>query len=127
MTLDELDKFAAEKIMGFEILSHSPKEKHFYVYQDSRLLYLTGEGCEEYRGLGQGWQPTRNIAQAWELLEKFCKDNDWAWSLNMLINNHTECTLQKFSEKYYPDTQIQAETAPEAITRACLLASGVEL
>ena len=99
MTLDELDRLAAEKVM------------------DNYGLLLRSDKI---------WQPTRNIAQAWECLEsciqsELGKPNVWlresgTWTCRFMAWN----TLQDLAEA-------DGQSAPEAIVRACLKAKGVEL
>jgi hypothetical protein len=106
MTLDELDKLAAEKVMGW---------------------FLEGKIWESKNGvnniLEHEWCPTRNIAQAWELLGKIKKSG-------IKIN------ISKGSD-YKSDWEVTMDDgshfwtyeggAPIAITRACLAAIGVEI
>lgn len=66
------------------------------------------------------WHPTRNIAQAWELLEKV-KENLPEISYE---SGNWYCG---FEFQTYKHTGQMAPTAPEAITRACLKAGGVEI
>lgn len=107
MTLDELDRLAAEKLMGF-----TEDEWHTHPC-----------GCPT------DWQPTRNISQAWELLEKM-REQGW-------FSSTTELSLDKGKPNwcwgliYKKDGSTRyAEgrgPAPEAIVRACLKAKGIEL
>lgn len=90
MTLDELDRMAAEKVMGGQLLCSSPE-----------------------------WQPTRNIAQAWECLDKF----KWAEpEINWSDEQHCwGCTFRKGPRDGYMEC---TNTAAEAIVLACLKAHG---
>lgn len=98
MTLDELDRLAAEKIMLFEDIEG--------LYSFRHLLMLP------YRTT---WEPTRNIAQAWECLEK----------LGMLFRIDALHYDKRFRCELFP-SHIYAndETAPLAIVKACLKAVG---
>lgn len=106
MTLDELDRLAAEKIMGW--------------IMDLGSAYAKDSDGNPAQEMHEIWQPTRNIAQAWECLEKLkrlgpavsysCDTSDW------------ECQFR------YSDLEIndwESRSAPEAIVRACLKAKGV--
>ena len=113
--MDELDKLAAEKIMDWKLRKEfqptgTPREigESWWSHGDSRFQYLKLE-----------WQPTRNIAQAFELLEN---QESWAMKFNPEENLYTVCA--EFDGNKHC---MQAETAPLAITKACLLACGVEV
>lgn len=115
MTLDELDRLAAEKVMGMQELS----AKDFIPVPNDGKLYFTKlhapECCPE------PWQPTRNIAQAWECLEKFT-------SIGPVVSY--SCDTSNWSCEFrYSDIEVDREcaTAPEAIVRACLKVKGVDV
>jgi hypothetical protein len=100
-TLDELDKLAAEKIM------------HFDAY---------AEGCYA----PDGWRPTINIEQAFELLEKVGQGKERDYVIcNTESNGNTGWRVHlHHSDATYSASEF---TAPYAITCACLKAVGVEL
>lgn len=112
MTLDELDRLAAEKIMGWEWRRSVLPE-----------VNLTGYWLN---GRFQGdlyWQPTRRIDHAFQLLEKFERYTVMTW----------EWTEESSESKYRAvvgvkgigvPSEVWAETAPLAITRVCLKAVG---
>lgn len=108
MTLDEMDKLAAEKIMGMVESSIVINDITFYGY---------AEPGKEYQRLHTRWSPTRNIAQAWELLADY----------DYLVSKSKEyrCLLVSKNNGHIYDEK--AETAPLAITKACLNAVGVEV
>lgn len=96
MNFEELDKLAAEKVMGWSY--------------------------PRYETVGRviDWQPTRNIVQAWEVLEKS--------GFYMAIHFDPKETKERFIAvvpRYPSGIQIDAPTAPLAIVRACLRAKGV--
>lgn len=109
MTLDDLDRLAAEKIMEWHI-----DDDGFMC--DRNLQWYDKDG----------WQPTRNISQAWECLD----------SLGLvhirLVRDGTEGVWRVGLAGIGEEDQIyraciEAQAAPEAIVRACLKAKGVEI
>ncbi len=110
--LDRLDRLAAEIIMGYK-----PNNFGHVAYG----LKVKGQYEIFYGDSSDYFEPTRNISQAWELLEKF-KDVTYYYP-------HIW-----FGGKYwhaYVDKNIlwaaEEKTAPLAIVKACLLAKGVEI
>ncbi len=111
LSLDDLDKLAAEKIMGWHLPYGTENDARNYCYKDS----------DETR---ESWQPTRNIAQAWRILEKFDDvikleripeaDGEWSCIIDREIYDGLLYSNKRF--------QKICATAPEAITRACLKA-----
>ena len=114
-SLDELDRLCAEKVMGW-----------FYVgilIVNSRKSYQTSDGSViDF----SDWQPTRNIAQAWECLEKI--------SAGYVIRKGPllyRCLLAK-ADSYEGEEDLgtyegKADFAPLAIVLACLKAVGCEV
>lgn len=116
MTLDELDRLAAEKVM---IWSCGP------YYGDE--LPITGWFSPQGQMMSHyyAWQPTRNIAQAWECSEKIEHDR-----LIFIRPPAKAGTWKvKFAFGPYGARYLEAEGAfaTEAIVRACLKAKGVEI
>lgn len=107
MTLDELDKLAAEKVMGWEINEHPKNAYPAYWGRDTSARWITD------------WQPTRNISQAWECLEKFKEfridQEEGPEFMNVIIWFN--------GDMHYG----YGDGIPEAIVRACLAAKGVEV
>lgn len=99
LSLDDLDKLAAMKIMGLD---------------EKVLLILEGS----LRHPGEKWQPTRNIAQAFELLAKL---NHTA-IVNYIPSNSSSCVI--YSGVRMGSVSSIAKTTPEAITQTCLKAVG---
>lgn len=102
MTLQELDRLAGEKIMGYKLIMGK------WIIDD--LGYFN-----DY------WQPTRNIAQAWQCLEKL---NSEYRIFSSLTGGHYCDVL--------PDPKANwicgyGEQASIAIVRACLMAKGIEI
>ncbi len=122
MTLDEIDKLAAEKIIGWQNLGGE------YHNGDKHPLEPIRYGDNSPGGRWWNvWQPTRNIAQAWELLEK---QKFGKYFVIMQEGDKYGCELSRPEEDYPPWVTKEtawADTAPEAITRACLKAVGVEI
>lgn len=102
MTLDELDRLAAEKVMG-------------YAFDDKFHVWLTQDG----KYVTNDWCPTRYIEQAWELLEKM------GTKFRMLINYH-EVNLPSY-QVAIGGHEFSEKSAPLAITKACLKAVGEDV
>lgn len=110
MTLDELDRLAAEKVMGWTFVR---MHAQIDCWDDGTPNKIPRD-C---------WQPTRNIAQAWECLEK----HGTTAVINFIPGHGASCVVfSKLNENIEP-ISLQATTAPEAITRACLAARGVKI
>ena len=105
MTLDEMDKLAAEKVMGWRSMgSH----------------YASGPMTRDRVHRKDTWQPTSNIAQAFELLEKI----NYAYQIFSYNDDLIEVLI------YAPQGLIAGESkkvVAEAITKACLKAVGVDV
>lgn len=120
MTLDELDRLAAEKVMGWESTCYHWREGTKVKY------YKTGHSYKDKKA----WQPTRNIAQAWECLEKLKPDRIFIEG-----KDKKSCNISLggiFSQTYGYECGIgfgskDCDSATEAIVRACLKAKGVEV
>lgn len=114
MTLDDLDRLAAEKVMGWQIVkAHTQHDDGFY-YMGGKPSVI--EVYDKPKIKVENWQPTRNIAQAWECLEKMEGSYNVTWNH---LHNEWFCSLW---DKSHTAT---ASTAPEAIVRAVLKAKGV--
>lgn len=109
--LDKLDHLAAEKIMGWFLTD--------YGAWVTVTRSTTNKGDDIFHHYKVDYQPTRNIAQAWELLEKL--------GLNRYrLYKHSkdfQLVIQTKSDFF----EAQAETASLAITKACLKAVGVDV
>lgn len=119
--LDGLDRFAAEKIMGWRVIP-GPLSGGDTPYTMTRLPTEIWDGPEIQI---QEWQPTRNISQAWECLEKirtgFCEVLFSAGAKKWV------CSVEVKTTDGWDEFRQDAATAPEAIVRACLAAKGVEV
>lgn len=119
MNLDDLDKICAEKILGWSLITPN----------DSRLPLYYKDFDGEWPQVGQ-YQPTRNIAQAWDLAEKFDFFNLWYDKTNTLLHEafggKWECTVVPHRDLNDKRMYEYADTAPLAIVRACLRAKGIE-
>jgi hypothetical protein len=89
--LDRLDALCAEGIMGWDL--------------SKRTIDLF-------------WQPTRNISQAFEVLEKFKH-----FRINSTVSGPIEAVI--FDEDWKLIQNSCASTAPLAIVKACLKAKGL--
>lgn len=123
MTLDELDRLAAEKVMGWKLIEVNAGVvgvEEFWEADDGKEIHVLQ------------WQPTTNIAQAWECLEKMkeyvsmieveyykMKNNKDDWRCVINIPN---------GKPHGIDSHIcLASNAAEAIVKACLKAKGVSI
>lgn len=106
MTLDEMDRLCAEKIMGWDSV------------RTEIGIFLSAGGIR--------WKPTRNIAQAWEVLEKV----DLTFNISK-DKDHSKAPwivwFDEFVDKFGINRDATADTAPLAIVKACLKAKGVEI
>lgn len=116
MTLDEIDALAAEKIMGWECRGG---------YWGMWL------GAAEPLQPVHFYCPTRSIAQAFMLLEKLLsKKEENGEPLYFPVNMSWDCgtwEVQIWKEDLRINHQEISNSLPEAITRACLAAKGIEL
>ncbi len=101
--LDRLDKLAGEKIMDWPDSCRAADGS----YPD---------------GNGQQWQPSRNIAQAWECLEKFQK---FGPSIRFSCDTYSWDCWFPYSD--FPRPKDESATAPLAIVKAALAAKGVDI
>lgn len=101
-TLDDLDKLAAEKVMGWNM----------------DITNSCSWSCGE-------WQPTKNIAQAWELLTKTIKDT--GLSFNISAGSNDGVCVEVVDEYESRRAYEWGKNGAEAIVTACLKAKGVEI
>lgn len=111
MDLDKLDRLAAERVMGWYPAEGS--DAHGKIPGD----FWLDDSAGPPRAV-MDWQPTRNIAQAWECLEKMEGSYNVTWNP---LHNSWFCSLWDKSHT------AEAETAPLAIILTCLKAKGVEV
>lgn len=118
LTLDELDRLCAQKVMGWKLGNHPG-------YPNSEILWFHSAECPVIDE--PDFRPTRNIAQAWECLEKFpayVVATYYKHTKNEIVKVHAAKAFKTLGV----DTDfIEAETAPLAITKACLSACGVDI
>lgn len=112
MTNEELDRLAAEKIMEIEGKYRGDGD---WVTYDEKTNYTTVTR----------YQPTRNIAQAFELLEKLDKN----FAVTKLGEPQGE---KKYNAKVFVRTEkavnySNSDSAPLAIVLACLRSLGLEI
>lgn len=110
MTNDELDRLAAEKVMGWNI-SKMPS----WGNDGPIILEFEGRGDPS-----KFWKPTSDITQAWQCLEKLNPE-----FLNIMKTEYggKKLYLVEVSEK----ERGRSEIISEAIVRACLKAKGIEV
>lgn len=105
--LDELDKLAAEKIMGW------------YYREEYKRFEYQPRGDATTPCSPKDWKPTRNIAQAWQCFERF--EERTIRSVKNRYEAYVSIPVDGMHEGFYG----QGGTAAEAIVRACLKAKGV--
>lgn len=111
--LDALDRLCATRIMGWELEATPYPNDHRNFWNKGSGVLDTPEGC---------WQPTRNIAQAWECLEK----SGYPYVIDSYPAKPDlapRCILLLIDR----DVEARAETAPLAIVMAVLKAKGIEV
>ncbi len=110
MTNEEMDRLCAEKVMGW---TYNPK----LLYHGEKIGY--DAGYDEPFLPTYSYTPTRNIAQAWELLEKM---EGHVWDVWRLGGNMSfACRITKWDSMEVLSHE-NGETAPLAIVRAVLKA-----
>ncbi len=113
MTLDEMDRLVAEKIMGWDLA-----QKTTYGTDGPIILAFEGRGDPTLF-----WKPTRDIKQAWEVLESVAEGKQHQVSYDFLygVNERTGYNVsidRIWYESFSP-------TAPLAICIAALKAKGI--
>lgn len=116
--LDELDRQTAEKIMGWQLGSRQLPQST--VFGNAWLTPFPGS--EDFYFI-KDWKPTRNIAQAFEVLEKEAQKHH-SFLIQISSGKWRVC-MKKFGSRPGDFIELQADSAPLAITRACLAAAGV--
>jgi hypothetical protein len=110
-SLEELDRLAATEILGARKISES-----------NPMLYIQS-GTPDTLSPLVNWQPTRNISQAWGLLEKFERYTVMTW-------NHTpkkDYVARVGIKGVTVPAESFAETAELAIVLACLKAKNINV
>lgn len=108
----EIDRLVAEKVMGWEVP---------YEYDDIGIMAYTNE-----KGTF-AFSPTTKIADAWQVVEKFQKDD---WCIEVYNENEEWCVeLTKYNEFMLDDIfyTANAEDASLAICLAVLKACGIDV
>lgn len=111
--LDRLDRLAAEKVMG-------------WLWVPDAINYQGGAWRTTNWHYRESWQPTRRIEQAWECLEKL--GSKW-WKVEYVDISDSPTPNYSCLILINPYLNIIefADTAAEAIVRACLKAKGIEV
>lgn len=105
--LDKLDRLVAEKVMGWDRVGT-------FQYRDKMRIYTVD---------GTQWSPTRNIADAWKLIEKRMITLESGGRVFGDPDYRAGVASDGLPGFFYAE----AETAPLAITLAALRAKGVEV
>jgi hypothetical protein len=101
----EIDCLVAENVMGWKLKTM----EHCEAWIDNQNGWV----------LKQMWKPSTNIQDAWLVLEKICKDNDWRCIMDVNGKNYTEVSF-KSQMGGWRDGFSEKETAPLAICSAAL-------
>ena len=107
MTHDEKNRLAAEKVMGWKWCD----DCELFVSDSAPFLEI------------ESWNPCTSIADAWRLVEKMVRD-EFCVLVTLLYHDgklHADCSVNR-DDSF---NEAQADTAPLAITMACLKAVGV--
>lgn len=138
MTDAEIDALVAEKVMGWEyfIVNYSgtedetPRQKELSQWMQEVGIDSVGEYWIDVErkfwrpAYGrQGWQPTRDIAQAWQVLEMFPVPRYWA-RLVATDTGNWRCDIDTRGGDG-PVASAFDKDAPRAICLAALKAVGV--
>lgn len=114
---EELDKLDAQS--ATEIMKYTLSDDRFWE-DDRNIVAQIGEPDPE-DWIPQ-WQPTRNISQAWELLEKM----NWEWyRVDCFEGKWKAGEVEVCGDENYIDNDIEADTAPLAIVLAALKSKGI--
>lgn len=119
----ELDLLIAEKVMKYPIMEITPPCDHITLPYMTHIAVFSPTEVHYHRALGNEgknyawgiWQSSKDIAQAWEVLEK----------LDLIFELTYSCPgwYARFSAKEkIHDWMASADTAPLAISRAALKA-----
>jgi hypothetical protein len=117
--LDKLDRLCAEGIMGWQLVQGC------YLFEGQ--AFEDAENGHPIATDEKAWGPTRDIAQAWEVLEKF-KEFEPEINYYTTFNPNWCCSLYgtDFDDEHTTDgCYANADTAPLAIVKACLKARGL--
>uniref|UniRef100_A0A6M3JFE2 Phage ABA sandwich domain-containing protein n=1 Tax=viral metagenome TaxID=1070528 RepID=A0A6M3JFE2_9ZZZZ len=118
ITKEELLALSPEKVnelAATEIMKrHISPEGRYYWWENASDGYMCRQAVNE-------WHPMSNIADAWLLLEKFPTSR---LTRSTVSNHKWQCTLFQQDEFYNrTDSSSEADTAPAAITLACVAAA----
>lgn len=114
MTLDELDRLAAEKVMGFFGMKSGAQ---YWWNSEHEIAYCR---IENYDSDFQVWQPTRNISQAWECLEQ-------VGVFTLALKTYHDGSEYAYHVILPGNITVTSTSATEAIVLACLRARGIDI
>lgn len=141
MTDEEIDALTAQHVMGWEYLivnyfgteDETPRQKVLEQWMKAVGIESVGEYWIDVEkdfwmpAYGRrGWQPTRDIAQAWQLITKFEGDG-----YNVILSTFANagrwcCIFETGGPNGLPSYTGYGETAMAAICRCALAAVGKE-
>lgn len=127
--LEKIDRLCAIHLMGWFWREQPNKGGLLHKAMMSEYYGWVRNDTDDYSTwdvVNKAWEPTRNIAQAWECLEKFDRSKEpsirWEYDDNLWLI----CWWDDEGDDEV-DNFITAETAPLAICLACLKAKGIEI
>jgi Phage ABA sandwich domain len=118
MNLREIDRLVAEKVMGWEPF-YDDGDLISFVTEFGTLFFSDDDESE--------WNPTIDIADAWQVVEKLKNTGDVLIAKDFDDNQwEVEITIWQ-NESIHKHFVVKAETAPLAICLAALKSVGVEV
>lgn len=110
----ELDSLIAKKVMGWEV--HPRNTAHY-------ATKPIGKPGDDYgpRFIDE-WKPSKNIAHAWEVVEKLAKDDHDKVMIVIRYDDGARAAYLHYRDPIIPDDAARADTAAMAICLAALLA-----
>lgn len=106
----EMDALIAEKVMGW----HSYPKDYYWYDKDNKPMRLRWFDSES---LADEFEPSTDIAAAWEVVEKLESDN----LCMTILNDGSRWSVFIYNEHKVTMAYANADTAPLAICRAALL------
>lgn len=116
----EIDRLVAEKVMGWRLKSFAGAAGGFtaWVNDDGKIVKYEND-CTLHVHQYDFWRPTINIADAWQVVEKF-----EIVEINRIMDGYS-CEITLFDP--FRIRRGEAKTAPLAICLAALKAVGVDV
>ncbi len=119
----EMDALVATRVMGWTNPTGFEARWHCNGVELDSLHAVEGGGGDYYQP-DQAWQPSTDIAAAWEVVEKCEQDGVW-WKVCPVLDGNGGITTEKICIMTHHGNRFAASapTAPLAICRAALLAT----